>query len=151
MSPPPAPTVRYPDVSALGRVVALDLAAPWWIAWWRGRPSIESRTTELRRLIASEFSPLVRELGDVAARALGEHAQHAARQARVGTLDIVNGIHRRSSELVGELQQVEGAGSPEAVSALERQLGEGEARLARAATLRSALSNLVRACESMSQ
>lgn len=148
---PPAPTVRYPDVSALGKVVALDLAAPWWIAWWRGRPALESRSRELEALIASEFAGLVRELRAVAARALGEHAQHAARQARVGTLDIVNGIHRRSSELVGELQQAEGTSSPAALAGLEQQLRAGEARLERVSGLRAALSNLVQACENLSQ
>lgn len=150
-TPAPPPTVRYPDVSALGKVVALDLAAPWWIAWWRGRPSLESRTGELARLIRSEFEPLVAELAVVATRALGEHAGHASRQARVGTLDIVNSIHRRSSELVAELQRVQGAASPEAIAALERQLSTGEAEAARWSDLRLALSNAVLACERLAQ
>ena len=150
-APAPPPTVRYPDVSALGKVVALDLAAPWWIAWWRGRPSLESRTGELARLIRTEFEPLVAELAVVATRALGEHAGHAARQARVGTLDIVNSIHRRSSELVAELQRVQGTASPEAVAALERQLATGEADAARWSELRLTLSNAVQACERLSQ
>lgn len=148
---PPSPTLRYPDVSALGKVVALDLAAPWWIAWWRGRPTLESRTSQLATLISAEFSPLVRELRVVAGRALSEHAQHATRQARLGTLDIVEGIHRRSSELVAELQRAEGAPDGSALAALEQQLAHGEARLAAAEALRSALSKLGEACESMSQ
>ena len=142
------PHLHYPDVSALGRVVALDLASPWWIAWWRGRPSLASRRTELQRLVAAEFDPLIAELAQAATRALGDHAQYATRQARLGTVDIVNGIHRRSTDLVNELQRSGGAGGP---TGLEQQLRQAERNLAHWSELRLGLSLLVEKCERMAQ
>ncbi len=142
------PHLRYPDVSALGRVVALDLAPPWWIAWWRGRPSLASRRAELERVIAAEFQPLIAELAQAATSALGDHAQHATRQARVGTIDIVNSIHRRSTDLVNELQRSGGAGGSDR---LEQQLRQAEHNLTRWSELRLGLSLLVEKCERMAQ
>ena len=143
------PRLRFPDVSALGRVVALDLESPWWIAWWRGRPSLESRRAELERVIRAEFEPLVDELAAAATTALGDHAQHAARQARIGTIDIVDSIRRRSSELVEQVQSIGGLDAPSTLRDLEQQRRQMEMNLARWSELRVGLSMLVEKCESL--
>lgn len=146
---PGAGPPQYPSVSALGKVVALDLALPWWKALWRGRPTLDSRVDELRRLIRSEFEPLIDDLIAAARAALKERSEYAARQARMGTVDIVNGLHRRSSELAAQVQHSGGTSRIEAVEALTRQQSELQTSLGRWSELRSGLSALVQACESV--
>ena len=145
----PGGTPQYPSVSALGRVVALDLAMPWWKAWWHGRPSLESRTGELRRLVRGEFDPLIEDLIDAAAAALGERAHFASRQARLGTIDIVNSIQRRSEELLSQLRDAAGPARGEAIERLGRQQADIQASLAHWVEIRSGLSALVQACETI--
>lgn len=149
-APKTRPRLRHPDVSALGRVVALDLSSPWWIAWWRGRPSLDSRRSELERVIRAEFEPLIQELARAAEEALGEHTHHATRQARISTVDIVDGIHKRSTDLVDELQ-TSGPADAATVRGLAQQLRQSEISLAQWAELRLGLSLLVEKCERMTQ
>jgi len=54
--------VELPSLSALGRVVALDLDEPWWKHWWISPRSVDERIFELDRLIKQEFDPIVDEL-----------------------------------------------------------------------------------------
>jgi hypothetical protein len=143
------PRLRFPDMSALGRIVALDLESPWWMAWWRGRPSLEGRRAELERVIRAEFEPLVDALAEAAATALGDHAMHAARQARIGTIDIVDSIRRRSTELVHQLEGTGGADAPGTLRDLEQQRRQTEANLARWSELRVGLSMLAEKCEAL--
>ncbi len=140
--------IRYPDVSALGRTLALDLSSPWWKALWRGRLTLDNRVDELKRLIATEFTPLVEELVKVASAALAEQAQHATRQARLGTVDIVNSIQRRSAELAAQMQKADSSNSREVLAELDRQWHEGQSALQHWSRLRTGLSNLVGKCDS---
>jgi len=54
--------VELPSLSALSRVVALDLDEPWWKHWWISVRGVEERISELDRLIKQEFYPIVDEL-----------------------------------------------------------------------------------------
>lgn len=140
-----------PSIAALSQVVALDLALPWWKAWWAARPTLESRIGELRRIVQGEFDPLIQDLIDEAIATLSERSQHASRQARIGTVDIVNDIHRRSAELVAGLQQAGGGPDSEAISRMEQQLQASEAQLTRWAELKTGLSSLVMSCDILSE
>src|SRR5262249_4334212 len=51
-----------PSLSALSRVVALDLDEPWWKHWWISVRGVEERISELDRLIKQEFDPIVDKL-----------------------------------------------------------------------------------------
>jgi len=51
-----------PSLSALSRIVVLDLEEPWWKRWWIGMRDPEERIAELDRLIRHEFYPIVDEL-----------------------------------------------------------------------------------------
>ena len=140
---------NQPSVAALSQIVALDLSGPWWRAWWSGRPSLESRVAELRRLIQAEFEPTIESLIGEAVAVLGERSRFAARQAQIGTLDIINDIHRRSTALVAGLQQVGAGATPDAVAQLEQQARECEARVVRWGEVRTALAGLAASCETI--
>lgn len=139
-----------PSVSALGRVVALDLATPWWKAWWHGRPSVESRAGHLRDLIRSEFQPLIDDLIASARVTFAERSQYASRQARIGTLDIVNQIHQRSAELIAGLEQAGALPDSGMIARLEQQLHTVVAQKKYASDLKVHLSTLVKACDPQS-
>ena len=51
-----------PSLSALSRIVALDLEEPWWKRWWISMRSPEQRIAELDRLVRHEFYPIVDDL-----------------------------------------------------------------------------------------
>jgi hypothetical protein len=51
-----------PSLSALSRIVALDLEEPWWKRWWISMRNAEERTGELDHLIRQEFYPIVDDL-----------------------------------------------------------------------------------------
>ena len=54
--------VEPASLSALSRVVALDLAEPWWKRWWISMRNPEERIAELDRLVRHEFYPIVDDL-----------------------------------------------------------------------------------------
>jgi hypothetical protein len=51
-----------PSLTALSRVVALDLEDPWWKRWWVSVRGPEERIAELDRLVRHEFYPIVDDL-----------------------------------------------------------------------------------------
>jgi len=51
-----------PSLSALSRIVALDLEEPWWKRWWISMRGPEEQIVELDRLIRHEFFPIVDDL-----------------------------------------------------------------------------------------
>ena len=54
--------VEPASLSALSRVVALDLEEPWWKRWWISMRNPEERIAELDRLVRHEFYPIVDDL-----------------------------------------------------------------------------------------
>ena len=94
---------------------------------------------------------MIEDLANAAMAALGEHSSHAARQARMGTLDIVNSIRHRSGELISQLQRAGSNPGSEAIAQLDYQRKQAEAVVDRWANLRAGLSNLVAKCETTLQ
>ena len=58
--------MRLPSISALGKVVALDLDEPWWKGWWTRKRTSAERTDELAQLIRAEFLPIADDLARAA-------------------------------------------------------------------------------------
>jgi predicted translin family RNA/ssDNA-binding protein len=83
--------------------------------------------------------------------ALNERSQYAARQARIGTLDIVNEIHRRSATLMAGLEQTDSTPDNAMIGRLEHQLQSTKAQIEQASQLRERLSSLVDACNNVTQ
>ncbi len=143
------PGRNSPSVVALSQTVALDLSGSWWRAWWSGRPTLESRVVELRRLIQTEFEPTIESLIEEAVAVLGERSRFAARQAQIGTLDIINDMHKRSASLVAGLQTVGSGSTPDAIEHLEQQSLDCEAKVVRWGEVRTALERLVASSETI--
>ena len=53
-----------PNLAPIAAVLSLDLDIPWWKAWLSERPTLESRRSELIRLIDMEGTAMARALAD---------------------------------------------------------------------------------------
>jgi Dynamin family len=60
------PPAELPLLSALSKVVALDLGEPWWRHWWTRDRNAEGQVAELDGIIRREFYPIVDELAQAA-------------------------------------------------------------------------------------
>ncbi len=85
---------ELPLLSALSRLVALDLDEPWWKHWWTRDHTGEGQIVELDRLIINEFYPIT----DALAQAAGEHLK--ARQS--ATLEEANLVYVGLAEILQE-------------------------------------------------
>jgi signal recognition particle receptor subunit beta len=65
-----------PSISALGRVIALDLGRPWFEWWQRWRQS-DRKVKVLQQLIRSEFQPVIEQLLEAARAELDPHVTQA--------------------------------------------------------------------------
>lgn len=146
---PASPLMQPPGVTPLGRPMAFDLAVPWWRSWWSQRPSLHSLSARLERLLRREFEPLIADLIGAAAATLQERSRIAGRQARLCTLDIVEGIHRRSKELVAGMHDGHDGHGPSSIAELEQELAAAQARVRWLGEQRTRLSALVARCDSM--
>jgi hypothetical protein len=143
---PPTRLMQQPQVTPLGRTLAFDLAVPWWRSWWSARPSLEGMSARLEGLLRAEFEPLIGDLIAAAVSTMEERSRQAGRQARLCTLDIVDGIHRRSQELVAVTQRGDDGLALSSLRQLEQDVPASESRLARWASLRGRLSALAAKC-----
>ena len=147
---PDSPLSEPPSFTPLSRPLAFDLSVPWWRSWWSSRPRVEDLSIRLERLLQGEFGPLIDDLIGAATGTLAEHTRLAGRQARLCTLDIIEGIRRRSRELVAGLQ--DGAAGPSTTTEqLEQELRATEARAKRLGIARARLSTLMARCNSMGE
>ena len=151
--PPPdsieIPAGYLPSIAPLSRVVAMDLAGPWWKAWWYGRPALADRVSELRKLVTGEFEPLIGDLVQAALQSLEHRSRFATRQARIATLDIVRDIHRRNSELIANLQAAIAVPQNDSLVSLAERTQAAEARMQRWSELRAGFAEIVTAAETI--
>lgn len=108
--------MRPPSISALGRVVALDLDEPWWKAWWTGRRAPEERLQELNRLIEREFTPITDELVRSAREQVLGQISATVQQANAMCLGIVEQLHRQSEKQIVRLNEIDDASGAAALS-----------------------------------
>jgi hypothetical protein len=141
--------MQQPQGTPLGRTLAFDLSVPWWRSWWSAQPTLDDMSRRLEGLLRGEFEPLIGDLIASAVSTMEERSRLAARQARLCTLDIVEGIHRRSQELVGVMQRGEDGLALSSLRQLEQDLRASESRFAHWADLRGRLSALAAKCDIM--
>ena len=72
-----------PSLSALSKVVALDLGEPWWKHWWTRDRNFEGQVTELDGLIRREFYPIVDELAQAARAHLKARQANSLQEANL--------------------------------------------------------------------
>jgi hypothetical protein len=84
-----------PLLSALSKVVALDLGEPWWKQWWT-RDRAEGQLAELDTLIRREFFPIVDELVEAARKQLKDRQSTSLEEAKLVFVGLVELLTQQS-------------------------------------------------------
>jgi hypothetical protein len=87
---------ELPQLTALSRVVALDLGEPWWKHWWTRDRSAEGQIVELDNLIKREFYPIVDELAQAARDHLKLQQASTAQEANMVYMGLVELLKEQS-------------------------------------------------------
>ena len=85
-----------PLLSALSKVVALDLGEPWWKHWWTRDRNFEGQVTELDGLIRREFYPIVDELAQAARAHLKARQANSLQEANLVFVGLVELLKEQS-------------------------------------------------------
>jgi hypothetical protein len=91
-----AGSADLPQLSALSKVVALDLGEPWWKHWWTRDRSPEGQVAELDALIRREFYPIVDELAEAAREHLKVRQAQTLQEANMVYLGLVELLKEQS-------------------------------------------------------
>jgi len=87
---------ELPLLSALSKVVALDLGDPWWKHWWTRDRTAEGQVAELDNLIRREFYPIVDELAEAARANLKVRQASTVQEANMVYLGLVELLKEQS-------------------------------------------------------
>jgi hypothetical protein len=104
-----------PLLSALSKVVALDLGEPWWKQWWT-RDRAEGQLAELDSLIRREFFPIVDELVEAARKQLKDRQSTSLEEAKlvfVGLVELLTQQSQARLERTRALITGDGSRNPE--------------------------------------
>jgi hypothetical protein len=104
-----------PLLSALSKVVALDLGEPWWKQWWT-RDRAEGQLAELDTLIRREFFPIVDELVEAARKQLKDRQSTSLEEAKlvfVGLVELLTQQSQARLERTRALITGDGSRNPE--------------------------------------
>ena len=142
--------MQSPSISALGRVVALDLDAPWWKVWWTGKRADHERARELDRLIRLEFTPIAQDLVGAARVPLLQQISATAEQAGAVCLSIAEQLRaqgERQAARMDDMARVDGevtakAGSMHRFRELHDELEVWDSICARFDTLKAVCARL---------
>jgi Dynamin family len=85
-----------PLLSALSKVVALELGEPWWKHWWTRDRSADGQVIELDNLIRREFYPIVDELAESARSHLKVRQDVTVQEANMVYLGLVELLKEQS-------------------------------------------------------
>jgi len=126
--PLPAPAAR-PSLSPLAQAVAVDLDEPRRFVWQSQSDDPRQAVKALRTGLERDFLTVVRELSDMAKKALSSHAASVTRRYRT--------VVHETLEIVAKLVQAGGA-----ADAAEARLSEAQARAERMAALSERMAAL---------
>lgn len=142
----PSP-MQPPSISALGRVVALDLEAPWWQAWWKSKRMSNERSKELERVILQEFVPITADLVRSAEDRISAQISATILETRAVCLGIVEQLHRQNETQFAQMKGLRPDGKDAALpSESMRRLSELNERLKGWVEIRAGLDALRAAC-----
>jgi len=119
--------VELPSLSALSRVVALDLDEPWWKHWWIGVRGAEERISELDRLIKQEFDPIVDELVSAARTRLQAQQSSTLQKSTSVYMGLLEVLQEQNQTRQARMRVLTSAGDAIRKAELRR---DGEARSA---------------------
>lgn len=148
-----APTPMHPpSLGALGKIVALDLDAPWWTAWWTTKRITEERSNELQRVIGEEFAPITVDLVRSARERLTGQIHATIRETRALCLGIVEQVLRQNEAHIVRLNGIDAAPAVASTPArTARDVAELSKRQTSWAEIRISLDALRRAGFAVSQ
>jgi hypothetical protein len=89
-------SAELPLLSALSKVVALDLGEPWWKHWWTRDRNVEGQIAELDGLIRREFYPIVDELAESARTNLKLRQEATLQEANMVFMGLVELLKEQS-------------------------------------------------------
>jgi hypothetical protein len=128
-------TAELPQLSALSKVVALDLGEPWWKHWWTRDRSADGQVAELDALIRREFYPIVEELADAARQHLKVRQASSLQEANMVYLGLVELLKEQSRARLERTRALITGGdvplSPEAQRARDTRTAELKTQIAK--------------------
>lgn len=119
--------VELPSLSALSRVVALDLDEPWWKHWWISVRGAEERISELDRLIKQEFYPIIDELVSAARTRLQEQQSSTLQKSTSVYMGLLEVLQEQNRTRQARVRVLTSAGDAARKAELRR---DGEVRTA---------------------
>ena len=119
--------VELPSLSALSRIVALDLDEPWWKHWWLSVRGVEERASELNRLIKQEFYPIIDELVSAARTRLDAQQSSTLQKSTSVYMGLLEVLQEQNRTRQARVRVLTSAGDAVRKTELRR---DGEARTA---------------------
>lgn len=119
---PRAIDIAMPNVSALSRVVCLDLDSSWWSGFWGKRSSPDAYGERIEAMIRSEFQPVVDELVQTAEDALRAYVTTATRWSFGLCLNIVQAVKRQRDQMTEQRKAADRTLTQEDRDALEAKI-----------------------------
>ncbi|MEQ8823479.1 MAG: dynamin family protein [Filomicrobium sp.] len=142
--PPHEPDVRafprpQPNLTSLSSAVVLDLATPWWSAFFNRSPSPDERGKEVADLIISEFSSVIDELTASAETALMGYGSNMSKWSFGICSSIIETLRRRREELRSAYEnlaaEATGPAAPQAVEQRAQQIAGLRSKLGQTAAI----------------
>jgi hypothetical protein len=142
----------YPSVTPLTDTVVLDLDVPWWKLWFAARPDPRQRAADLKRLIRSDFLPVVDEMVREAQAQFATRITRMLQQAHAVSTGMLTTFQRRKAQLLAEHEAFGNLDQTEDQEQFEKEQQQRAdhcaVRQAAAAALAEELGKLLNFCQS---
>jgi hypothetical protein len=142
----------YPSVTPLTDTVVLDLDVPWWKLWFAARPEPRERAADLKRLIRSDFLPVVDEMVREAQAHFATRITRMLQQAHAVSTGMLSTLQQRKAQVLAEHEAYSSLGHSQDHERFEHEQRQKAdrcaARQAAAATLAEELGKLLSFCQS---
>jgi hypothetical protein len=143
----------YPSVTPLTDTVVLDLDVPWWKLWFAARPEPRERAADLKRLIRTDFLPVVDEMVREAQAQFAARITRMLQQAHAVSTGMLSTFQRRKAQVLAEHEAYSKLDHTQDQEEFERNqqlnVDRCAARQAAAATLADELAKLLSFCQSV--
>jgi len=139
---------ELPPLTALSKVVALDLGEPWWKHWLTRDRNFEGQVAELDGLIRREFYPIVDELAQSARAQLKVRQATSLQEANMVFMGLVELLKEQSRARLERMSALITGGEAARTPELQRNR---DARTAELKTQISKMDLLARRLESIEQ
>jgi DNA-binding TFAR19-related protein (PDSD5 family) len=109
---------------ALGSIIEVEIAQPWWLSWWSSNSNAEEKAGELERKIQREFTPIAERLLNLAQQELTAFAEQARSTIAAVAASTISSTSARLSDLKERLLQHSGQERLKRVEVVNRDYAE---------------------------